>query len=121
MGKKGKKIRSDKKKVAKQALRARNHSYYEGLRDSGNNSKRQKAKKKKGRSTEKGKHLVANCGNIGCQKCYPNDRNKITILGRTASLKLIKKMFPLKEAKPQIHPGRNPSKLSKLSKLRKAA
>ena len=82
MGKKGKKIRSDKKKIAKQALKARNRSYYEGLRDSGNNSKRQKAKKKKGRSTEKGKHLVHNCGNIGCQKCYPEDRKPVKNLNK---------------------------------------
>jgi len=36
--------------------------------------------------------------------------------GADTILKLIKKMFPHKEPKLQVHPGRNPNKLSKLRK-----
>ena len=107
MGKKGKKVRSDIKKMQKKAQKARNRAYYDGLRDSGNNSKRQRLSKKKGRSVEKGKHLVHNCGNVGCLKCYPDERKTQTVLGNAESLKLINKLYAVKPAKPQVHPGFN--------------
>jgi hypothetical protein len=104
MGKKGKKLRSDAKKLKKKAEKARNKAYYEGLRLSGNNSKRDKNKKKKGkgkRSGDKGKHLIHNCGNIGCQKCYPEDRKKVTVLNKRETRDLIKKLFPIQKKKLQ--------------------
>jgi len=108
MGKKGKKLRADIKKMAKKAQKARNRAHYDALRDSGNNSKRQRLSKKKGRSPEKGKHLVHNCGNAGCQKCFPDERKPRTVLNNAASLKLINKLYSVKAAKPQVHPGRRP-------------
>jgi hypothetical protein len=118
MGKKGKKIRSDRKKIAKQSLKARNRAHYDGLRDSGNNSKRAKRNKsKKGGSTDKGKHLIHNCGNVGCLNCNPEERKLVRVLNHKESLKIINRMFPYRKPKPQVHPGRNPSKLSKLRKV----
>lgn len=102
MGKKGKKLRSDKKKAAKASLKARNRAYYDGLRDSGNNSKRAKRKsKKKGGLGDKGKHLIHNCGNIGCLKCNPDERRPQTVLSRKDSLALIKSLYPVKKRKRQ--------------------
>jgi hypothetical protein len=101
MGKKGKKLRSDKKKAAKKSLKARNRAYYDSLRDSGNNSKRAKRKaKKKGGTGNKGKHLIHNCGNIGCQKCYPEDRKPVRILGLRDSIAFIKSLYPLRKRRP---------------------
>jgi len=100
MGKKGKKIRSDRKKIAKASLKARNRAHYDALRDSGNNSKRAKRnKKKQGGSTGKGKHLIHDCGNIGCLKCNPEVRTPMRVLNRKESMTLIKNMFPFKKRK----------------------
>jgi hypothetical protein len=103
MGKKGKKLRSDKKKAAKKSLKARNRAYYDSLRDSGNNSKRAKRKaKKKGGTGNKGKHLIHNCGNIGCQKCYPDDdRKPKVVMNNKATLKFLRSTYPIKKRKPQ--------------------
>lgn len=114
MGKKGKKIRSDKKKAAKASLKARNRAYYDSLRDSGNNSKRFKRKSKKAGSLgNKGKHLIHNCGNVGCLKCNPNERRSVKILNINESRALIKKMNSRVGQKPHIHPGRNTPKLQR--------
>lgn len=107
MGKKGKKMRSDAKKMKKKAERARKKAYYESLRFSGNNSKSRsvrKAKKRRGFG-DKNKHLVNNCGNIGCQRCHPSDRKPQEVLSLRESIKFIKENFKVKKVKKQIHPG----------------
>ena len=107
MGKKGKKMRSDAKKMKKKAEKARKEAYYESLRLSGNNQKSRsarKAKKRKGFG-EKNKHLVSNCGNLGCQRCNPSDRKPQIILSLRESIKFIRDNFKVKPNNKQIHPG----------------
>ena len=107
MGKKGKKLRSDLKKMKKVAQKRANRAMYDSWRDSGNNSKSFRAKKrsKKQGTGEKGKHLVSNCGNQGCQRCNPRDRKKQIILSIRNSIRLINKLFPVKKLKPQLVGG----------------
>lgn len=111
MGRAGKKLRSDRKKMAKKALKAANRAKYDAMRNSGNNSKRQKknAKKKKGMGS-KGKHLVSNCGNVGCMKCNPQPRPKIKVLDTKQTLELIKNL-PIKKAKPNKVGGSKKAKI----------
>lgn len=102
MGKAGKKNRGEKKRMQKRAKKAANRAMYDSWRNSGTNSKRQKknAKKKKGLG-EKGKHLVSNCGNVGCASCFPKfAAKKIKALDFNESMTFIKEKFPLKAAKP---------------------
>ena len=104
MGKKGKKKRSDAKKLKKKSEKRARKAYYEGLRDSGNNSKRDRRKKKKGNNGgEKGKHLIADCGNIGCQRCHPMVRKPEVVMSITDSVKYINGCvrFKAKKQKPQ--------------------
>jgi len=107
MGKKGKKLRSDAKKMKKKAEKARKKAYYESLRLSGDNRKSRsarKAKKKRGFG-EKNKHLVNDCGNIGCQRCHFKERKPFTVLSLTDTLKFIRENFKVTPKKKQIHPG----------------
>lgn len=93
--------------MAKVSQKRANRAKYDAWRDSGNNSKSFRAKKrsnKKG-SSEKGKHLVSNCGNQGCQKCNPRDRKKDIVLSIIDSIKLIRKMFPDKKPNLQLVGG----------------
>mgnify|MGYP001565214925 CR=1 FL=1 len=101
MGKKAKKIRSDKKKMQKKSLKAANRAKYDAWRNAGTNSKRQKknSKKKKGMGA-KGKHLVSNCGNVGCMKCNPQERPKMKVLDVAQTKKFLKTYIKLKPAKP---------------------
>lgn len=121
MGKKAKKLRSDRKKMAKKGLKAANRAKYEAMRNAGTNSKRQKknAKKKNGMG-EKGKHLVSNCGNVGCIRCNPGERPKIKVLGVQATLALIKEKFKLKPAKPQRVGGQKKAKIRGYARKNKA-
>lgn len=92
MSKKAKKANSDKRKMAKQAKKRANRALYDSRRDAGTNSKSFRARKKAqgGRSQEKGKHLVSNCGNIGCQKCHPSERKRPEFISVQDYLKTIK-------------------------------
>jgi hypothetical protein len=110
MGKKAKKLRSDKKKMAKKSQKAANRAKYDAWRNAGTNSKsfrqRKKAKKKTG-NNDKGKHLIHDCGNVGCLKCNPMERKPVIILGRRQTLELIRRMFPLRVNKKLEHVGGN--------------
>lgn len=106
-GKKGKKLRSDKKKAAKKALKARNRAYYDSLRDSGNNQKSRsarKAKKRKGIG-DKGKHLIADCGNVGCLKCNPMERRSVKVLSGKELRKFLNDKFPIPKPRLEIRGG----------------
>ena len=107
MGKKGKKMRSDAKKMKKKAEKARKKAYYESLRLSGDNRKSRSARKAKKRRGfgDKNKHLVNNCGNIGCQKCNPSDRKPEVLM----TLKELLRKIKLSPANKQI-PGGNQTK-----------
>lgn len=103
MGKKGKKIRSDAKKLKKKAEKIRKKSFYESLRLSGDNQKSRsarKAKKRRGQG-DKGKHLITNCGNLGCQKCNPTHRKKKEFI----TIKEIIKLIIIPAANKQIPGG----------------
>lgn len=115
MGKKGKKKRSDLKKMKKMAIKKANRARYDSMRDSGNNSKRNKRKKKKSgnKGSEKNKHLVSNCGNIGCQKCNPRVKVKEIFISVRELLKLVK----LSPVNKQLPGGSQTKKLRGGAKL----
>jgi len=104
MGKKGKALRSKLKAQKKRAVKQANRAKYAAWKAAGENTKsfrgKKRLKKKKGFG-EKGKHLIADCGNVGCLKCNPVERKPKVVLNRRQSLQLIKKMFPDKPKKLQ--------------------
>jgi len=109
MSKKAKKANSDKRKMAKQAKKRANRALYDSRRDAGTNSKSFRARKKAkgGKSQGKGKHLVPNCGNLGCQKCNPRDVKPQVFISVKDLLKTIK----LKPANKQLVGGTQTKKL----------
>lgn len=56
----------------KRARKAANTAYFQSLKNAGTNKKKKKSKRGGGNAA-KGKHLVGNCGNIGCNHCSPNN------------------------------------------------
>src|SRR5271154_4416549 len=72
MGKAAKTRRSEQRKAQKRARKAATQAVYESYKKSGSNkkSKRNTAANRAGVSTSK--HIVANCGNQGCERCYPD-------------------------------------------------
>jgi hypothetical protein len=73
MSKKTKPASKEKRLREKQARKAANKALYASRARMGENTKSsrtaRKAKKKKS-GKDKGKHLIADCGNIACKKCY---------------------------------------------------
>ena len=109
MSKKSKKASKEKNKLAKQSKKRANRAVYDSRRDSGTNSKSFRARKrsKNGRSQDKGKHLVSNCGNIGCQKCNPRERERLKFI----SIKDLKKTIKLVPINKQIVGGNHTKKI----------
>jgi len=103
MGKKGKKKRGEKARIKKRARKAANRAKYDAWRAAGTNSKsfRQRKRAKKKGSGDKGKHLIADCGNVGCLKCNPEERRPKRVLNKRKTMELIKRMFPFKPKKLQ--------------------
>ena len=91
MGKKGDKRRGQEKRAKKRAIKASNRARYDAMRDAGENSKSKRFKKRKAgeRSNEKGKHLIDNCGNVGCQKCHPRERGSQRVYNQKESVKIV--------------------------------
>jgi len=115
MSKKSKKASKDKNRLAKQARKRANRSLYDARRDSGTNSKsfRARKNKKQKRSTEKNKHTINNCGNLGCQKCNPSERKPEVFISVKEMLKAIK----LPVAKKQSVGGNQTKKLRGKTKM----
>ena len=78
MSKKSKAVSKQNNLNAKRAQKAANKAKYESWKRLGENTKsgRNKRKNANKKSKFKGQHLVADCGNIACRKCY-----KVTNLG----------------------------------------
>jgi hypothetical protein len=70
MGKKGKSLRREKKRLAKRAEKSANRAKYAEWRRTGANSKRNKARAKKKKLNTKS-HPQGACTNIGCKRCNP--------------------------------------------------
>jgi hypothetical protein len=58
-------IRKEKKRAAKQAKRALYLSY------AGTGKRKKKQNKKSGYTAQRGNHVMLDCGNVGCARCYP--------------------------------------------------
>ena len=71
------KLHSEKMK-RKRAEKAGRRAKYAALAGTSKKSKRQQ-KKNKVAGTYKGAHIMTDCGNVGCKKCYPKlNRNRGT-------------------------------------------
>lgn len=84
MSKKSKAISKQKNLIAKRAKRAANKAMYESWKRTGENTKStrfRRGRKKKANST-KGMHLISDCGNIACRKCYEVTNAGVYPIGR---------------------------------------
>jgi hypothetical protein len=82
MSKKSKARRSDARKIEKARRKAAKAALYKSYSEKGHES----VTHKHGKRTEgKGKHqhLVADCGNTGCLRCYPHLNNYLLGNGKT--------------------------------------
>ena len=70
MGKAGRQRKHGSKMAAKRAMKAAKRTKYASLAGTSNKTKRQK-NKNSGPTWAKHAHLTSNCGNPGCQRCFP--------------------------------------------------
>lgn len=85
MSKKIKAASKDKRLREKQARKAANRALYASRARMGENTKNSRTArkaKKKGKGKDKGKHLIADCGNIACKKCYTHTDKGVYPIGR---------------------------------------
>lgn len=73
----------------KRALKAANKAKYETWRRLGENTKSRRVtiRGRKKRGKDKGKHLIADCGNIACKKCYTHTKKGVYPIGRLFSIR----------------------------------
>ena len=73
MSKKSKKASKQKNLMRKRARRLANKMRYQAMAKAGENtkSKRFVRKSKTTKRAKPVKHLVSNCGNTGCKRCFP--------------------------------------------------
>lgn len=70
MGKTAKKTRSDRRKALKRAAKAAKKALYASYAGTGKRAKKQ-TKKNTGPSAQRGNHVMSCCGNVGCERCFP--------------------------------------------------
>jgi hypothetical protein len=72
MSKKSRKRRSDERKKLKQQRKEAKRMLYKSYSEKGHESAAKRGRLKKGSGGgKKGQHVMANCGNSGCIRCYP--------------------------------------------------
>lgn len=69
MASSGKQKKHQEKMKRKRAIKAQRRSAYAAMAGTSKKKKRQNIKS--GATVGKKAHLMANCGNTGCKKCYP--------------------------------------------------
>lgn len=74
MGKAGKSRRHDERMKARRAAKHARQAEYAAL--AGTSKKRKKGRNISRFSSGKHRHLIPNCGNIGCARCYPQFAKK---------------------------------------------
>jgi hypothetical protein len=72
MGKASRKKSADRKKRAKQLAKAAKRALYASYAGTGRKVK--KNRKKAGATPQRGNHVMSDCGNPGCERCYPQFR-----------------------------------------------
>lgn len=77
MGIAGRKRKHGEKMAKKRAAKAAKRDKYQKLAGTSKRAKRSNGRKM--RSNLKHAHAMANCGNPGCQKCFPRPRRKIFV------------------------------------------
>lgn len=89
MSKKSKSLSKQANLRAKQAKKAANRALYDSRKRMGENTKSSRSvRKSRGRKgKEKGKHLVAYCGNIACMKCHTHTNKGVYPIGRQFSVR----------------------------------
>lgn len=96
MGKKGKALRSQIKGQKKRAIKAANRAKYAAMRDAGINQKSKHARtsSKKNKKAQGVLHPSHDCGNVGCMKCNPGERNSTKVLGINDTIKFLRDKYP---------------------------
>ena len=74
MGKAGRKSKHDEKMKKKRALKAQKKAAYLALAGTGKRKKK-RASQSKVSGIYKHAHIMADCGNPGCKRCYPRPAN----------------------------------------------
>lgn len=79
MGKASRSRRREKKAAVKRARKAANRAKYAEMRRLGQNTLSSRAKRnaKKKIRPHKHRHLIADCGNLGCKKCGPKRLGRV--------------------------------------------
>lgn len=73
MGRASKTRRAEEKKRKKRAAKIARKLLYASYAGQGRRNKK-RASRRKEPSTIKGAHVISNCGNIGCERCFPQFR-----------------------------------------------
>lgn len=71
MGRAAKKRRHDKRKEMKAKRKEAKRLLYKSYAEKGRESRQRKHGKRTEGSGKKGQHVMADCGNVGCVRCYP--------------------------------------------------
>lgn len=69
MSKSSKKRKADARRERKKSVKAQRRALYASY--AGTGRKKKKVSAKTGRTSQRGNHVMADCGNVGCQQCYP--------------------------------------------------
>lgn len=72
MSKSSRKRRTEEKKKLKRAAKSARKAFYASLAGTGKRKKKQN--QSKGQTAQRGNHAMLNCGNVGCEKCFPQRR-----------------------------------------------
>ncbi len=72
MGMNARKLRSEKRKMRKRAAKAAKKALYQSYAGTGRRKKKKSCPT--GATSQKGNHVMTDCGNIGCKACYPQFR-----------------------------------------------
>jgi hypothetical protein len=92
MSKSSKTAASNKRASLKRSQKAQQKALYEGFKARGANTKKKGSRNAAGTTTRTKRHLIGNCGNVGCSRasCYPqlakqkmNDSNDPRVRFRT--------------------------------------
>jgi hypothetical protein len=72
MGKIGRRSRAEKKKLLKKQAKAARRALYASYAGTGRRAKKRAVRG--GPTAQRGNHAMSNCGNIGCEACFPQFR-----------------------------------------------
>lgn len=71
MGKAAKTRAAEQRKKMKRSRKEQQRALYESYKKAGTNKKSKRSLASAKRTVKVNKHAIANCGNVGCSRCFP--------------------------------------------------